>query len=467
MKSRRDQVQAHAYVMGRLTSALVHGEPDAPESPTRRTTLGTFGGLMLSALAVAGSLIWGLISPSGSAAVLTAGELVMVKETGSRYIFADHELHPVLNWSSVMLLLSGNPAIKSVSAESLAGVPQGQPLGIVGAPDALPPASTVNTGSWLVCAQQSGGRPIVSLTIGMPVPVPVAMPAAAGVAQTPDGGRYLLYGGYRMKLDAPWIAGALGLARAPVIKSSAAWLNAVPAAPDLRPIAVAGRGGPGPVLGGRSTRIGQVLDAQNVGSASQFYLAAADGITPISPTQAAMLLGDPATIGAYRGAPVAPVQVSAAAIATAHAVRLALPDGSPAPHSPPPAFAYGAKSPCMDYPASGGTVPALVAAQPPAGAPPAVGQTAVTVRSTTANLISVAPGGGALVRPQAAPGVGGKSLFLVTDAGVKYPVPSATAAAALGYRAAKAARLPAALLGLLPTGPALSLPALTQPAPGG
>jgi len=72
----------------------------------------------------------------------------------------------------------------------------------------------------------------------------------------------------------------------------------------------------------------------------------------------------------------------------------------------------------------------------------------------------VAPGGGALVRPQAAPGVGGNSLFLVTDAGVKYPVPSATAAAALGYRASKAARLPAALLGLLPTGPALSLPAL-------
>jgi type VII secretion protein EccB len=459
VKSRRDQVQAHSYVVGRLTSALVHGEPDAPESPTRRTTLGSFGGLMLAALAVAGSLIWGLISPS-TAAVLTAGELVMVKETGSRYIFAHHELHPVLNWSSAVLLLGANPTIKALPAKSLAGVPQGQPVGIVGAPDALPPASSVNTGSWLVCAQQSGEKPIVSLTIGMPVPVSSAKADAAGVAQTPDGSRYLLYGGHRMKMDAPWIAAAVGLARAPVIQVSAAWLNAVPAAPDLVPISVAGRGGPGPVLGGRSTRIGQVLDAQNVGSASQFYLAASGGITPISPTQAAMLLGDPATIGAYRGAPVAPVQVSAAAIATATVVRLGLPDGSPAPHSPPPAFTYGAKSPCMDYPASGGAVPTLVSAQPPAGAPPAVGQTAVSVGPQGANLITVAPGGGALVRPQAAPGVGGNSLFLVTDAGVKYPVPSATAAAALGYRASKAARLPAALLGLLPTGPALSLPAL-------
>jgi type VII secretion protein EccB len=465
VKSRRDQVQAHAYVMGRLTSALVHGEPDAPESPTRRTTLGSFGGVMLSALAVAGCLIWGLISPAKSA-VFTAGELVQVKETGSRYIFANHELHPVLNWSSAMLLLNGKAAITAVSEAALTGVRQGRPLGIVGAPDALPPASAINTGAWLVCAPQGGGRPVVSLTIGKPGAVSPAKANVAGLAQTPGGSRYLIFGGYRMKLDAPWIAGALGLARAPVIQASDAWLNAVPVAPDLRPIGVGGRGGPGPVLGGRSTRIGEVLVAQNVGSAGQFYLAAVGGITPISPTQAAMLLGDPATISVYRGATVAPVPVSTAAIATAHQVRLALPDGSPAPHSPPVAFSYGAKSPCMDYPAAGAMVPALVAAQPPAGAPPAIGQTAVSVGPTTANLISVTAGGGALVRPQAAPGVGGNSLFLVTEAGAKYPVPSATAATALGYRVADAARLPAALLDLLPTGPALNLPALAPPTPG-
>jgi hypothetical protein len=114
----------------------------------------------------------------------------------------------------------------------------------------------------------------------------------------------------------------------------------------------------------------------------------------------------------------------------------------------------------MDYPASGRTAPTLVYAQPPAGAPPAVGLTAVSVSPQVADLISVAPRGGALVRPLAAPGIGGSSLFLVTDAGVKFPVPSAAAAAALGYRAGQAARLPAALLGLLPTGPALSLPTL-------
>ena len=56
-----------------------------------------------------------------------------------------------------------------------------------------------------------------------------------------------------------------------------------------------------------------------------------------------------------------------------------------------------------------------------------------------------------------APGVGGDSLFLVTDAGVKFPVPSASAASALGYRAGRAIAMPASLLSLLPTGPALNL----------
>src|SRR5258708_5632106 len=133
MRSRRDQVQAHAYVVGRLTSALVHGEPDAPESPLRRTGLGSFGGLLLGTLMVAGFLIWGLISTASKAVTLTQGELIMVKQTGTRYIYAGKELRPVLNWSSALLLTGGNAAMTAMSATTLAGLPEGLPLGIVGA----------------------------------------------------------------------------------------------------------------------------------------------------------------------------------------------------------------------------------------------------------------------------------------------------------------------------------------------
>jgi type VII secretion protein EccB len=455
MRSRRDQVQAHAYVVSRLTCALVHGEPDAQESPLRRTGLGTFGGLLLGTLAVAAFLVWGLISTSGKPVALTAGELVMAKETGARYIYAGHELRPVLNWSSAMLLTAGNTAMTAVPAATLAGLAQGQPVGIVGAPDSLPAAGAVNKGSWLVCAQNTG-QPEVSVSIGVPARAVPPPPNGALLVQA-SGEQYLIWHGQRLKLDAPWIAAALGLGRARVLQVSPAWLNAVPAGPDLRPISVSGTGGQGPVIGAVRTTIGQVLVTRNVSSPSEFYLAEAGGLVPIAAAQAAIVLGDPANAAAYPGAAGAPVPVSPAAIVHAPIVHQTLPDGAGAPASPPSADDTSIGLPCMDYPSAGGVPPRLVFAEPPPGAAPAVNSPGVSGSPQTASLIDVAPGGGAFVRSLAAPGVGGDSLYLVTDAGVKFPVPSASAASALGYRAGRAVAMPASLLGLLPTGPALDL----------
>jgi type VII secretion protein EccB len=460
MRSRRDQVQAHAYVVGRLTSALVHGEPDAPESPLRRTGLGVFGGLLVGTLLVAALLAWGLISPASKAAVLTAGELVMAKETGARYIYARHELLPVLNWSSALLLTGGNSAMTVVPAVTLTGIPHGQPVGIVGAPDTLPAADAVNKGAWLVCAL-SAGQAEVSVTIGIPTAV-TPPPPNGGLLAAAQGAEYLVWHGQRLKLDASWIAGALGLGRARVTEVSPAWLNAVPAGPDLRPISVPGRGGPGPTIGAVHTTIGQVLVTSNVGSPSEFYLAEAGALVPITAAQAAIVLGDPSSAASSSGATGAPVSVSPAAVVHAPIVHQNLADTVDAPSAPPRDDTAGPGVPCMDYHGAsyhgaGGVPPQFVLAVPPPGAPPALNSPGVSGSSQTANLIDVAPGGGALVRPQAAPGVGGDSLFLVTDAGVKFALPSASAALALGYRAGRAVAMPASLLGLLPTGPALDL----------
>ncbi|RSS54757.1 type VII secretion protein EccB, partial [Streptomyces sp. WAC06614] len=51
-------------------------------------------------------------------------------------------------------------------------------------------------------------------------------------------------------------------------------------------------------------------------------------------------------------------------------------------------------------------------------------------------------------------GQGGTS-YLITDAGVKYPLASAETAERLGYGGSEPVAVPAALLGLLPTGPSL------------
>jgi type VII secretion protein EccB len=459
MRSRRDQVQAHAYMVGRLTSALVHAEPDAPESPLRRTGLGSFGGLLLGALFVAGFMVWGLISPASRASALTAGQLLLVRQTGTRLLYDGHELHPVLNWSSALMLTGGDAAITTVSATALDAIPPGPPVGIPGAPDQLPAAASLNTGAWLACTQSGGGAPVVSLSIGPP-PRLSRPPAGAAVLVAAAGSEYLLWQGTRLRLDAQSVVDALGLDQAPVTSVAPAWLNAIPAGPDLQPLSVPGAGRLGPVLGGRPTRVGQVLVAQNVGSRSELYVAEPGGVAPVTATQAAVLLADSAESAAYPGGTAAPVPVSPAAIAGARAVPSGLADQAGAPSAPPSDYHPGAAEvPCADYRAAGGAAARLVFAVPPAGRPPAAATPGVTASPQGAALISVTPDGGALVRPQIAPGSGGSALFLVTDAGVKYPLPAAEAAA-LGYRAGQAAPLPAGLLVLLPTGPALDLPAL-------
>ena len=459
MRSRKDQVQAHAYVVGRLTSALVHAEPDAPESPLRRTGLGWFGGLLVGTLVVAGFAVLGMIRPASSASALTSGELLLVKETGSRFIFAGDELHPVLNWSSALMLTGGKATLTTVSASTLNGIPQGSPLGILGAPDQLPAATSLNVGAWLACSQSGSGAPVVSLSIGPP-PQLSKLPADDTVVVATPEAKYLLWRGTRLRLDAPTVVDALGLNRAPVVDVAPAWLNSVPAGPDLLPLSVPGAGQPGPVLGGLQTRVGQVLVVRNVGSPSQLYLVGPDGVASITATQAAVLLTDRGESLAYPGRTPAPVTVSPAAIANTSMLPSGLADKVAVPSAPPRDYTPGAGAvPCADYRGSGGTDPQLVFGVPPAGQPPAVGTPGVTASPQGAALISVAPDDGALVRPQIAPGSPGSSLFLVTDTGVKYPLPAAEATS-LGYRAGQAAPLPAALLGLLPTGPALDVPAL-------
>ena len=88
------------------------------------------------------------------------------------------------------------------------------------------------------------------------------------------------------------------------------------------------------------------------------------------------------------------------------------------------------------------------------------GQPVVSTADTTSgcapsDLVAVGRGGGALVRALPAAGVSATgALYLVTDAGVRYPLTDA-AATALGYGELVPEFLPHTLLDLLPSGPAL------------
>jgi hypothetical protein len=73
-----------------------------------------------------------------------------------------------------------------------------------------------------------------------------------------------------------------------------------------------------------------------------------------------------------------------------------------------------------------------------------------------ADLIVVPAGAGALIDT-------GGSLSLVTDVGLRYPLPTVDIPGLLGYGSVHPVRVPAGLVGLLPSGTALDPAAARRP----
>jgi type VII secretion protein EccB len=465
MQSRRDQLQAHTFVVGRLASAALRAEPDDPQTPLRRFVVGMFCGLMAAVLAVAGFAILGLIRPGGKTAWREPGALIVERESGARYVFAGGQLQPVLNRTSAALILGSDMHIVSVSRRSLAGVPHGLPVGIPAAPDFLPDPARMTGNRWLVCSElrpdeTGANRPHVTLWVGAAGSGGVATgmlgDGEALVARDPAGEMYLVWNGRRLRVPGQATLAALGFGTATQYPVGVAWLNAVPAGPDLAAPDVPGRGEPGPTLDGLSTRVGQLLAVPSA-TGKQFFLIQRAGLVPLTATVAAMVLGDPATEDAYPNGRVEAVPLSPAALAAApRASQEAVGVGLPA--TPPEPVAGGSTDvPCVSVTLGAEQGPAVQLALSAAGAQPAGverGQDSPPGGGLVDRVL-VDPGAGLLARAQPGPGIAVGTLYLLTDSGVRYPLPGKDVADTLGYGGVPPVAVPGTLLAMLPTGPPL------------
>jgi len=462
--SRRDQVEAHRFVNSRLRSALLRAEPDAPRPPLRRTPVALVigGAVGLCALGVVALLALLPGGGGGGAGWRKPGTLIVERETGNRYLLSAGRLRPVINYASARLLLRDRMTVAVTSAASLAGLRRGSPVGIVGAPDTLPPASAGDQ-PWLVCATppqstDPAGQPGVTVLVGPSVPA--AEPAGeAALVRTPDGTVYLAEDGRRLRLAAPWVSRALGVDGSQPRPVRSSWAGALPAGPDLGSLPIARRGRPGPTVGGMPTRIGQVLAAGKPGGEDRHYLVTAGGLMQVNQTAVALALGDPATAAAYDRAGSRILPLSPTALASAPTVDSAQWAADLPPLPPALATDDADRAPCALVDTAGRTAKTAVVSLPVAAVSEAgtVDGLGLQRDSLTADRVEVAPGGGMLARTLPAPGVPGSGLYLVVDSGAKYPVDGDTAAAALGYAPSGTATVPAALLALLPTGPVLHL----------
>ncbi|WP_371649073.1 MULTISPECIES: type VII secretion protein EccB [unclassified Streptomyces] len=465
MQSRRDQVQAHMFVMGRVAAGMYRDDPDAPEPPHRRTSRGMGVGLAIGVLVALAVTVYGFVVPGGSDGWKKEGTLVLDKQSGARYLSLDGRLHPVLNQSSARLLAGDRLSVKSLSSASIAAAPRGPALGIVGAPDALPAASRLSRDAWSACATRAepgGDGALLTLGVGLSAG---GRPVTAGRAVLVRGGTrhdtYLLWHGTRSRVDpANGAPAALGYGDTPAFPVPEGFLNALPPGPDLATPEVAGRGAQGPSLAGRPSRVGQLFGD----GAGHHLLLRSDGLAPLTPLQYALLKGDPRTQRtAYAGAAVTEAPVGPDDLARHRAPGTAA--SSPGPGLPddvPRVMEVEAGEAVCAVTATGAGGPSVSVVLPQvsavAGTPPAAGP-GLVADARTADRVALRAGSGALVRAVSSSGTG-RALYLVTESGAKYPVADADSLQQLGYPAASAVALPTALLSMLPTGPALDVGAL-------
>lgn len=468
MQNKRDQVQAHMFLMGRLTSSMLRHDPDAPESPQGRTNRGIAIGVIIAVLVAAGAFVFGLISPGTQDSWRTAGGLIVDKDTGTRYLYLDGRLRPVRNYASARLLGGDGLKTTTVGSASLKGTPRGTPVGIPGAPDDLPAAGDLSDAPWQVCAthtaKASGALDRVTTTLAVSHDAP-GHPLGENegiLAAAPDGTEYLLWQGSRLRLDKAAAAGeALGYASVHAVPVSAAFLDALPAGPDLAPPGIPGMGTPGRRLGGGDTTVGQVFVLSVPGAEERHYVLREDGLAPLTATELALLLGDPRTREkAYGGATPKALPLSSQALAGNTADRsdpLAGPGAFP--RTPPKAVSVPEdRTPCVFVtPAGDGTRVGLSLSATRELGP--LAQHASGVSSAAClpvDRVTVEPGRGALVRALGAAGgeVGG-TVYLVTETGVKYRLSTKGAVRALGYQDVPRKQIPALMLAMLPSGPDL------------
>lgn len=469
MQSRRDQIHSYQFFLHRVISGLIARQADPAELPFRRLGGAALGSFMVAALMLAAVGVYGIIAGGGATSWKKGSFVILVKDTGARYVYRNGVLHPVLNFTSARLVLGQAAKTKSVSAKSLKGVPRGPQLGIPGAPDTLPTRKELLSGGWTLCTATApdgrGGRAARTTLVAGTATRTAGRPVDGGLLVTADNVVFLIWNNHRFPITQAATLRVLGAGSGDALPVAAAWLEVLPEGPALDGLRVEQPGAATTALpAAASVRSGQVVEAPP----GTFYLVRPDRLLPITPLQKEIVLAGEAAKTAYQGAPQVPVRLTPAQVTGAGGAPASSDAGVAAPPReqpdlvdlPPADRADGAV--CSTF-APGEHLPAVrVGARPQAGGIDTAGRTAAGRK--LADRVLVAPGRAALVRAEPAPGADGGSLHLVTDQGFSYPLAAPGVARMLGYPEAAAVRLPSALIARLPTGPALDPLVAARPA---
>lgn len=448
----KDTLQAHRFMSRRVRAALLEGDAESTTRQLGRLGTGTYAGIFVTIALLAVVGIIGVLKPGNSTAWQKTGSFIVEEETGARYVFLDGVLHPVLNYASAKLLLGEQLHVVTVSVRSLESARRGPQIGIAIAPDSLPDAAHIVGTDWSVCAVGNAADSEQFRTAMFPGVTADGQQigtAAGYLVVTPGGRRYLIWSGHAYQIPNPWLP-AVGYTATEALPVGEDFIAALPVGQLIAPPELTGTGLPGPALPGSVEPV--VIGSIFADRVNAYYVMTKDGLAALTPLQANLLLADSRLTAAYGGSNPTPLPINQAQVTDA--TLMPLPDqgvGEQAPAAAPEIAGLppGDQQLCISYTDQG--VSDIVVG-------PADSQAL-----TSARLVQLPTGGGALVAARPNPDTPGTTVYLVTDSGNRYPVAGQQTLGQLGLAGVSVAQLPATLVGLLPLGPLLDPAAAALP----
>lgn len=436
------QVSGYRFLLRRIERALLGGAYGTFGEPLRARTGPLTVGWVLTAVAVVGCALIGLLRPHVR---LDHAQIVMGKETGALYVRVGDTWHPVLNLASARLVAATDANPQAVPEPELRRTKRGPLLGIPGAPQLLGPQLSGDDAVWTICDTEGATATTVIVgPAGGPSAHRLARDQALLVAPGTGPPTYLLYDGERAVVDLADTAVVRALrleGRVPLVVSQSL-LNTIPEAPPITAPRIRG-------VGGRSAGlpdfpVGSVLRITR-GDGDEYYAVLSTGVQRVGQV-AADLMRFSDSRGAANIIAVTPDVIRGAAIVDS------LPVGTFPERAPGDRSLIGTTTVCVSSGSTASGAEILTAS----GLPLASGQVPVSLsqadgRGPALDAVYLPPGRTVYVR-----GTGGASTrYLVIDTGVRFAIHDDDAARDLGLQT-DPVPVPWSMIAVLPAGPELS-----------
>lgn len=443
------QVSGWRFLLRRLEHAIVRRDTRMFDDPMQFYSRSAALGMVIAVVLVIGAGLLAYFKPVGK---LSGSSFLADHTTNQLYLVLSGQLHPVYNVTSARLVL-GNPANPAiVKSAELSKLPMGQTIGIPGAPYATP-VSDASSSIWTVCdivATSDSPSPTTrTAVIGMPLvldsSIDVIRPNEALLVSYRDSTWIVTHKGrHAIDLNDRALASVVGIPiSAQPTPISEEIYNALPdVGPwQLPPVSDAGR--PNSLGLPEDLVVGSVFQLLTT-AGSQYYVVLADGIAKVTGSTAEALR---ATQSYGLAAP--PAMEPSRVVRINEEVY-----ESPLPDEPLKIVARpDATTLCWTWERGAGDQAPKTMVLAGRHLPIAASAMASGIKQIHGNATVYIDGGKSVALQSLDPRYG-ESQYYIDQQGVRYGIPDADAAKALGLTSPKTA--PWRIVRLLVDGPVLS-----------